>query len=446
MRGSLVPFLVPVGVVCSALTLAAWAQAPQTVTLNPARDNTLYESDTGGLSNGQGVAIFAGRTGPNAGAALRRAVLTFDLSTIPPGAQITTAALQLQNSSSRDTGPQAVSVHRLTQDWGEGLSDASGPEGGGAAAATGDATWVHTFFDTSFWGSPGGDFAETASAQQTVGANGPYVWQSAGLLADVQAWVDGPSSNFGWIVIGEESTLGSAKRFNSREAGSGRPTLSVTFVPASQNRPGTVQFTQSVFEVDESDGSAVITVSRSGGTDGTVTLDFATADDSAVAGQDYTATAGTITFADGEGGTQNIQVPVLDDLIFEGVRIVQLTLSNPGGGAQLGEPSEAQLGISDNSDLSFLSYLPQFGNGGGFFSQILLLNAGVQRTATVRIVGHTDQGEPYLLGGGTPGTPILLDTLVEVAADGFALFDTGSNGDLQVGSVTLSSDAPVSAV
>src|SRR5439155_22780931 len=64
--------------------------------------------------------------------------------------------------------------------------------------------------------------------------------------------------------------------------------------------PGMLEFRLDNYEVNESGGEAVITVTRSGGTLGAVTVDFATVDGSAVAGSDYLPTSGTLTFADGE--------------------------------------------------------------------------------------------------------------------------------------------------
>ena len=39
-----------------------------------------------------------------------------------------------------------------------------------------------------------------------VGAIGQYTWSSAQMVADVQGWLDNPASNFGWLMLGDEST------------------------------------------------------------------------------------------------------------------------------------------------------------------------------------------------------------------------------------------------
>jgi ribosomal protein L35AE/L33A len=109
---------------------------------------------------------------------------------------------------------------------------------------------------------------------------------------------------------------------------------------------GTIKFDQSDFQVLENGGQAVVTVERSHGEHGAVTVHYATSDGTATAGQDYTATSGTLSWADGDGSNKVILVPILDDTATEGTETVQLTLSAPTGGASLdGERSTALLSI-----------------------------------------------------------------------------------------------------
>ena len=205
------------------------SQAQEEAVLTPAQDNTLFEDDDGALSNGAGQFLFAGTT--NQGD-LRRALLAFDIAgAVPAGATVEEVTLTLTMSRTI-SGAQTVSLHRVTAPWGEGSSDATAAEGAGAAAATGDATWIHTAFDDERWSTPGGDFAASASATQEVAATGAYTWGSTeGLVADVRRWLDDPDTNHGWIVVGDETQDGTAKRFNSREhaAGETHPTLRIRF-------------------------------------------------------------------------------------------------------------------------------------------------------------------------------------------------------------------------
>ena len=119
----------------------------------------------------------------------------------------------------------------MLADWGEGTSVAPGEEGDGAPATTNDATWRHRFFDTIFWTTEGGDFSGTVSATQSVGPVGVYTWSSSQMRADVQSWLDDPASNFGWLVLGDESEISTAKRFDTRESAS-PPVLTIIYRPA----------------------------------------------------------------------------------------------------------------------------------------------------------------------------------------------------------------------
>ncbi|MCB0184110.1 MAG: DNRLRE domain-containing protein [Caldilineaceae bacterium] len=200
-----------------------------TVVLTSTKDNTLYEDTEGDVSNGMGAFFFVGKT---AGGSNRRGLLAFDVAgSLPAGATVVSASLQLQMSKTSG-GAATVGLHRALADWGEGTSDAAANEGQGGTATTGDATWLHTFYDTTLWQTPGGDFAPTATARTSVDGVGFYTWASTPtLVAEVQGWVETPASNFGWVVVGDESANGTAKRFIARESGAAanRPQLTVVY-------------------------------------------------------------------------------------------------------------------------------------------------------------------------------------------------------------------------
>jgi hypothetical protein len=197
------------------------------VVIRAAKDNTLYESASGSISNGAGQHFFCGRS---ADGDLKRAVIKFDVSGagIPPGSVITEAVLGLTMTRS-ESGQQPIALHRLNADWGEGTSDARENEGSGAEAKTGDATWQHTFFSESFWESAGGDFVADASASQTVGGRGAYQWESPTMLEDVREWFENPAENFGWLLLGDETRNRTTKRFGSRENEEAFPMLTVRY-------------------------------------------------------------------------------------------------------------------------------------------------------------------------------------------------------------------------
>lgn len=111
--------------------------------------------------------------------------------------------------------------------------------------------------------------------------------------------------------------------------------------------PGKLQLSSSNFTVNENQGTATITVNRTGGSDGAVSVNYATSNGTATAGSDYTATSGTLNFAAGET-SKTFTVPIIDDTAVEGSETINVTLSNPGGGATLGTPASATLTILDN--------------------------------------------------------------------------------------------------
>ena len=206
------------------------------VTIGPSKDNTLYR-ETGSFSNGAGQNFFAGHTGVLTNS-VRRAVIAFDIAaSVPAGSTIDSVALTLHLSRAPlGAGSTPIALHRLLADWGEGTSDPLFGEGGGAPATTGDATWLHRFFNTIFWTRPGGDFSPTASAARTVIGVAFYTWgPTAQMRGDVQDWLDNPSSDFGWLLMGDEVTLQSARGFDSRQSltPANRPVLTVTFTPSA---------------------------------------------------------------------------------------------------------------------------------------------------------------------------------------------------------------------
>ncbi len=117
---------------------------------------------------------------------------------------------------------------------------------------------------------------------------------------------------------------------------------------ADNDVAGTVRFAATTFSASETGTVATITVLRSGGKAGGVTIDYATEDGTAVEGNNYTETSGTLTF-DANETSKTFEVPVLNDEVLEGNKTVLLRLSNPGGGARLLAPTNATLNIIDSA-------------------------------------------------------------------------------------------------
>jgi hypothetical protein len=113
-------------------------------------------------------------------------------------------------------------------------------------------------------------------------------------------------------------------------------------------RRGSFQFDAAAYRVAENAGIVRVTVARVGGSDGAVTVKYSTNQDSAVAGTDYNAASGTLSWADGDATSRALTVQILDDFGFEGDQTFRVALSQPTGGAMLGGPSETVITIADN--------------------------------------------------------------------------------------------------
>jgi len=131
------------------------------------------------------------------------------------------------------------------------------------------------------------------------------------------------------LISGGNGPLASAELFDS-----GTPASSIQLGSAS-------------FSVGENSVVADITVTRSGDTSGSATVDFATSDGSARQRTDYILNSGTLSFGPGETG-KSFTVVIVDDLYVEGNETLNLTLSSPTGGALLVGQNAASLTIVDN--------------------------------------------------------------------------------------------------
>ena len=206
---------------------------PAEVTLTPAQDASIYGGAAGydNIADGAGTYLW---TSVTAAGVVRRALLRFDLSALPAGAQVQQVQLGIYLSRSQASDPQ-VNLHKLNASWTEGAAD-GGSQGHGAPASVGDVTWVSRSHPAPAWAQPGGAFDPQASASVNLGLPGErFYWGStARMVADVQGWLANPASNHGWMLIGVESSSQNAKRFESRESiPAVRPTLRVVYEPAA---------------------------------------------------------------------------------------------------------------------------------------------------------------------------------------------------------------------
>jgi hypothetical protein len=127
------------------------------------------------------------------------------------------------------------------------------------------------------------------------------------------------------------------------------------FSPCSGNAAtGLVQFGATTMSVREDLSTLTIPVNRVGGSSGILSVNFATADNTAIAGQDYTSISGTLTFADGET-SKTISLPIVNDAVVEVSETLFVTLKSPSTPDVVGATGVVVVRIADSNILPVLS-------------------------------------------------------------------------------------------
>ena len=170
-------------------------------------------------------------------------------------------------------------------------------------------------------------------------------------------------------------------------------------VPALPQNFGDISLAASNVSVEEGDGSATLTVLRTRGSDGEITVDYSTLSGTATPNTDFTPVSGTLTFADGET-EKTVTVDILEDTLVEGSERFSFAIDNVNGGATLLAPRTAQVEIIDNDDDT-----PTIGNGNGlkgeYYDNIDFTN---------QVLTRTDATVDFNWGLGSPASNIGNDT------------------------------------
>ncbi|MDY6991586.1 MAG: Ig-like domain-containing protein [Pseudomonadota bacterium] len=104
--------------------------------------------------------------------------------------------------------------------------------------------------------------------------------------------------------------------------------------------PGQIQWSAENYTVNEFGNVATITVSRVGGRDGRISVDYATQAGNATEDEDYLSTLGTLVWEDGDDSDKTFTVDIKNDALSEGNETLTLLLSNPTGGSTVPEATE----------------------------------------------------------------------------------------------------------
>jgi uncharacterized delta-60 repeat protein/uncharacterized repeat protein (TIGR01451 family) len=136
------------------------------------------------------------------------------------------------------------------------------------------------------------------------------------------------------------------------------PSAATLTIQTTNNSPGRLMFSQTNYTVGEGAGFLNVTVLRTNGQTGTISVNFGTLPGSALAGLKYVATNGSLTFQDQET-SKSFPVQILEDHQVDGNQIFYLVLSNATGGATLPGPTNVPVTIiDDNVGVSFVSLAP----------------------------------------------------------------------------------------
>lgn len=109
---------------------------------------------------------------------------------------------------------------------------------------------------------------------------------------------------------------------------------------------GALKFSATSYTGRRSEGKAVVTVQRVGGASGTVTVNYATADNTAKSGTEYTSTSGQLTFLPGES-SKTISVPLNTSAIISSDKNFTISLSGVSSGGSLTDPIATTVNLAD---------------------------------------------------------------------------------------------------
>lgn len=248
-------------------------------------------------------------------------------------------------------------------------------------------------------------------------------------------WADGDTASKAFNIPIQDDTLveGNEQFTVSLSAPTGGATLGApnsSTVTITDFEPGQLAFDNATYSVSENGSFVTITVNRTNGSNGEIAVNYTTANNTAAAGSDYTTTAGTLNWADGDTAPKSFNVPILDDTLVEGNEIFTVSLNTPTGGATLTSPSSATVTITDVEPgqlvLSSSTYLV---NENGTFLQVTVnrVNGGNGAVSVNYSTanGSATAGSDYTTAAGTLNwadgdtaaktfnIPILEDALVE---------------------------------
>jgi Calx-beta domain len=226
----------------------------------------------------------------------------------------------------------------------------------------------------------GGSNGATSAAYSTAGGtavSGTDFTASSGTLQ----WANGDTASKSFsVAISNASPFSGSKSFavSLSNPGNGASLGSPSKATATINGDasgavGTVQLSASTYSTGQAAGTLKMTVNRSGGSNGAITVKYSTSDGTAAAGSDYTSTSGTLQWASADASAKTISIPISNSNPFSGSKTFTIALSSPTGGATAGSPTSAVATITGSasapqSGSTFWVYRNGTFNWGGDYS------------------------------------------------------------------------------
>ena len=363
-----------------------------------------------------------------------------------------------QTVSSAISGARYTVQYRARNNEGEGPWSPSG-FGSTRAHATGmpDITGTAEVTQTLTAGTSGISDGNGKSKAENGDVGFAYTYQWVRRVGGTDSNISGATSRTYTLTAADEGNKVKVKASFTDNAGYAEGPLTSNAYPAT----GTIapepdpelSFANSNITVGENAGTATLTVELDRASTGTVTVGYATSDQTAQAGVDYTATSGTLTFAASET-SKTITVPILNDTAYDPTERFRVTLSNASG-ATLPTSPWAQVIITNDDAVPTASIANvTVGEGAGTMTLTLALDrlsnrdifyntvtSDVSGTATVTddYVGFTARGFTVPKGAMSATFDITLvdDSVDETDETIVIVWREGSSGNATPVSITF---------
>ena len=186
-------------------------------------------------------------------------------------------------------------------------------------------------------------------------------------------------------------------------------TNAVLYIINDNFAPGQINFSAGNYATNEDAGAALITVTRTGGNAGAVSLQVAATDGTnALNGRDYLAFTNTLTWNDGDTASKTVVVPILGNTTVQPDKQVLLRLFNPSTNGLVGTiHSNATLTILNDHFYGTVQFLAATfnvkENGGTATITVIRVNGGSDSVAVNYSTadGTAVAGRDYVATSGT---------------------------------------------